>query len=57
MKQETNPLAVLGTINDDNQPTVGRRDLIKRMKKTANFSGKKLGSFRQLGYLSNTIKS
>lgn len=52
MKQQTNPLAVLGTVNVNNQPTVGNpnKDLLKRMKKTATFSNKVIKHFKVLQY-------
>lgn len=43
--QEINPLAVLGTLNAENKQTVGSdKDLLKRMKKTAVYSGKTIKS-------------
>jgi len=47
---KSNPLNVLGTINPDNRPTVGKsandKSLIKRMKKTAVFNNKTIKHFK-----------
>lgn len=51
-KEVKNPLAVLGTITSVNtqQPTVGNpdKDLLKRMKKTAQFNNKTIKHFKCL---------